>query len=284
MKCHELTQQQVLVFWGQKCGATCLKEIIMHLDSSGSFFDNGGNDDVTHQIYEVFYKNQPNYKDVDYYKNHKIVFFGRNPYHRIVSLYLDKYVAIDSPTPEINRNTNTFREFIEHIYNVGFFSENSQIEIFDGFFPITTGESFLFFEELLIKQTHAVFYLLPDFWLPDGKLIHDPANLRSLYDMAGEKILFEEIADRLTEAWNYKSCCLKLATNCSDRFDFDCSKKRMCDYTVAELRNVLKITKFDAMSFFTKELVDMFNVLYQTELAFYDRNKMSFCSLLTHIK
>ena len=275
MNCHELSQQKILVFWGQKCGATCIKEILMHIESDGTFFDNGGSDHLTHQIYEKFYERPPNYECLECYKDYSIVFFGRNPYHRIISLYLDKYVATNSPSPKIKQNINTFKEFIDHMYTLGFSSERSEAEIFDGFYPITGDNTHWFFEQLNKQKLSVDYFILPNFCLPDGKLIHDNKNLQKLYNLANKQDLFDQISIRLTEGWTHKINCFKLDINAFHDFT-STNSKMLCELTINELRQILKTIKVDAANFFTPELIDKFNSLYRMEFLFYSKHGIDF--------
>ena len=275
MNCHELTQQKILVFWGQKCGATCIKEVLMHIESDGTFFDNGGSDHITHQIYHKFYEKQPNYECLEFYKDYEIIFFGRNPYHRIISLYLDKYVATNSPSPKIKQNTNTFEEFINHMYDLGFSSERSEAEIFDGFYPITGGAVHWFFEQLSTQRIGINHFILPNFWLPDGKLVHDIKNLQKLYNLANKQYLFDQISNRLTEGWTHKINCLNSDIKAFNNFNFT-NPTLLGQLPIVELRNILKTIKVDAMNFFTPNLISKFKSLYRMEFLFYSNREIEF--------
>jgi hypothetical protein len=263
MNCHQLTQHQTLIFWGQKCGATCIKEILMHIESEGTFFDNSGKDDITHKIYEKFYKSLPNYACVERYANCKIFCFIRNPYHRIISLYLDKYVAENSPTPEIANQTNTFDSLIRYIASIGFNAKRSKLTIFEGFFPITSTLVFSFFQKLIHQRNDILYFVLDQFLLPDGKLVHKPENIKLIYQQTQKDLLFDQIRHILEENWKFKKDLISPSTNTVI--------PNLSKMPAKELRVFLKTNKVSAESFYSDSLISLFNTLYFEEICLFNK-------------
>lgn len=266
MNCHEHKESKTLIFWGQKCGATCLKEVILHIETE-SFFDNGGRDHITHNIYEKFYKQQPNFNDSEKYTDYTVLFFGRNPYERIVSLFLDKYVAVDSPTPETNEGACDFKTFINFLCTQTFTAHDSSKRIFSGFFPITSTKAFELFQTLTkANYSSAKIIMLDQFLLPDGKLLYNSEKLANIYMATNNMRLYDQIKHKLESNWTSKQ----------ERFNILKQKKSfqmfedLSEAPIQELRALLKNHIISTESFFSKEVKTQFTNLYQKEINFFN--------------
>ena len=256
MNCHKITASNLIVLWGQKCGATHLKEILMHIES-GSYYNNRGNDHVTHSIYHRYYKS-PLEDNLDQYTNDEVLLFGRNPYYRILSLYVDKYVMTNSPTPDIGDCIQTFNEFIRGLANTGFDSKESHRSIFSGFFPLTKSQYFNFYS----SHCHIKPILLDENIIPDAKLTHNVDAIKLLYDLSGRSDKYSEVQRLFEKQWSEKQN----------------KKTEKCDlYTnlehapLNELREILKTHRLNCESFFSPTLKEQFELLYQEEFILYSK-------------
>ena len=83
----------VIFAWDEDCGFASSLSIITHL-SKGPILNNicAKFLDINSEIYKTFYES-PLIEGVDY-TNYKLVLFGRNPYCKLVSQYLSKYVFL----------------------------------------------------------------------------------------------------------------------------------------------------------------------------------------------
>ena len=83
-------KNKVVYFWAAKVGVTNVIETIMHI-KSGKIIQNGGKDEITHDIFWSRH-HEGDWRGANY-SDFKKVFFGRNPYHRIVSSFFDKIIC-----------------------------------------------------------------------------------------------------------------------------------------------------------------------------------------------
>ncbi len=96
-------KRRVIFGWSAKCGCSHLKKIYYYLR-------NGRTDNKIHVPEEYHQQLPENIKGCD------IVIVGRNPYHRLVSGFLDKYARIDGEFRHMwGPRVLTFREFVEEL-------------------------------------------------------------------------------------------------------------------------------------------------------------------------
>jgi len=84
-----LPEKQTIIFWSAKCGCTTLKNILaiyLKVDNNNKYRHIHLNKELKLKI------NKRDNKKIDIYKNYNIVMLIRNPYKRLVSGFLDKYV------------------------------------------------------------------------------------------------------------------------------------------------------------------------------------------------
>ena len=112
MNYHILHSKKLIVFWNPKSGVTSIIEMIMHL-TDGKDHSNPKYDEKTHEDYWNNFRSSGeitnNLEGLDEYKK---IIFTRNPFHRVVSCFLDKYVDPMSPTTKDKPNCDTFYEFV----------------------------------------------------------------------------------------------------------------------------------------------------------------------------
>lgn len=110
MKYIIINEKKLIIFWSPKCGCTTLKTII-------SIYFNINNDEKYKHIHlneELKKKINVRNKNIDIYKDYSIVMLIRNPYERLVSGFINKYVQKkDGKTSHFKNptNCNNFYDF-----------------------------------------------------------------------------------------------------------------------------------------------------------------------------
>ena len=107
-------KHKLVFYWPTKCGVTAVIELIM-LIGKGELVTNK-DDDKTHEYYYASFKKWHLQKLNNIsFDEYKIVLVTRNPYHRIVSCFLDKFVCPDSPTLNKVCSTRTYGSFLNSL-------------------------------------------------------------------------------------------------------------------------------------------------------------------------
>lgn len=106
MHFYDICEKKLLILWSPKCGCSSLKDIL-------------------HRYYKIEYIDNPhgtsldkklkNKRLTDNYDNYKIMILYRNPYHRLVSGFINKYV--DENKFENPPNCDCFLEFVNILYH-----------------------------------------------------------------------------------------------------------------------------------------------------------------------
>jgi len=116
MKYNINHEHQVIIFWLPKSGVMSLVKWMIHL-KLGSVVDGAAlAREPIPSVYRIFRNTvlERERPQVDYSSFRKI-FFGRNPFHRVVSCYLDKYVCRSSSTPKDNPESANYLQFLERL-------------------------------------------------------------------------------------------------------------------------------------------------------------------------
>jgi len=130
-----LDNKKLIIFWSPKCGCSTLKTIL------ANFFNiDYTKDKHIHCNKEL--KNKINKMDInkiDVYKNYDIVILIRNPYERLVSGFLDKYVRKEIKNLS---NCTCFADFSKILANNPKKIDRHHFE------KQTTGDGWIFYNEL----------------------------------------------------------------------------------------------------------------------------------------
>lgn len=141
-----LHDAKIIIFWSAKCGATSLKFILL------KYLGDTQTVGHTHQKFNK-YNLQNKQPDLDRVKNYKLVVLLRNPYDRLVSGFINKYVNGEYQTP---KNIGNFADFVNTMSN------NKQIMNNVHFVPQTSGPGWELLKKLgnppidLLLETHQV--------------------------------------------------------------------------------------------------------------------------------
>jgi len=138
--------KKLIFFWSPKCGCTTLKSILViyfNIENTIKYKHVHCNEELGIKI------NKRNKNKIDIYKNYDIVMLIRNPYKRLVSGFLNKYVSTEVLPPvfqhiplKTTSNCNCFYDFC-HVL-----SKNPKKIDKHHFEKQTTGEGWQFYNEL----------------------------------------------------------------------------------------------------------------------------------------
>ena len=96
MQYYILDEKKLIIFWSPKCGCSTMKHILatyLKLDSYKISTNTHWNAMDIHKNKDLLSKsNKRDIKKIDIYKTYDIVMLVRNPYERLVSGFLNKYV------------------------------------------------------------------------------------------------------------------------------------------------------------------------------------------------
>ena len=130
-----LEKKKIIFFWSAKCGCSTLKTILaryLHIDNPEKY----KNIHLNEELKNLFDK----YNKEKNYKNYDIVMLIRNPYKRLVSGFLNKYVnRLHYKNPP---NSNCFKDFCHILYK-----NPDQIDKHH-FEKQTTGKGWIFYNYL----------------------------------------------------------------------------------------------------------------------------------------
>ena len=127
--------KKLIIFWSPKCGSSTLKTILaIYFKIENTKYNH------IHLNKELSVKiDKRDKKKIDIYKNYNIVMLIRNPYERLVSGFLNKYVGCEYKNPP---NCNCFYDFCHILQkNPGKIDKHH-------FVKQTTGKGWDFYNEL----------------------------------------------------------------------------------------------------------------------------------------
>lgn len=254
MKYHIDHNNKSIYFWSAKIGVTSAIECIIHLQSGDLVF-NEGKDEQTHNIFWSKYKSKSK-NGVDY-SSFKKVFFGRNPYHRIVSSFFDKVICPYSPGMKNMPKVNNFHEFIRLIYDCGM-NEEKLCNFLDyhQFCDLCELDGWDFYCKLN-KPKFDLILFTPETGLPENKIIQDYESIKSLYKILNKENEFKNFNFRIKDN-PYKF------SNEPDLY-----KKNINDIIKYTWKNTEAKIRYRYMDFYNDEIIKMFNEIYKNEFDFY---------------
>jgi hypothetical protein len=269
MNYHILKIKKGIIFWNPKSGVTSILEMIMHL-TDGRDHSNPNADEKTHKTY---WNNFRVTDDVsaDSIGEYKKIFFARNTYHRVASCFLDKYVDGNSPSTEDIPDCDNFYEFVKILKSTDLKRDKMKgVVDFEHFSKLTDWRGWEFYCELGRPKFDLVI-TTPTTALPEGKIVHNYENIKSVYDLLGCSKEYESIK-HLYEKDYYSYDVWKVF---KPKIDF--AKKNFAKTSIGELKGYHGFIGRDRTipyaNFYTPELIDIISELYTEELDFY-RNEI----------
>lgn len=257
---------KAIYFWTAKIGVTSAIETIMHIQSE-KIIQNAGKDEITHEIFWRNY-NEGERSGVDY-SGFKKIFFGRNPYHRIVSSFFDKIVCPHSPGMDKIPKVENYYDFVSLIHTTGMREDQLSKHLdYPQFCDLCEFRGWDFYRKLGKPQFDVV-CITPETGLAEAKIIQDYNQIEKIYDILGKKHLFEASKvlhqDHEEGAWNWYK---KYPFIFKDEKDLFFKKIPDIQKFFWEDMNPPRVYRY--MDFYNKEMIQMFNKVYANEFKFYD--------------
>lgn len=225
-------------------------------------------------LYSNYRKNvfESRKKDVNY-QLYKKIFFGRNPYHRIISAYLDKYISASSVTPKDNPMCRNFQQFLEVLLSTGLSRENMKgIVDYDHFCQVTDDVGWDFYEDLG-KPDFDYVSILPETGLPESSLTHHCKSIMNVYKILG-------IEDEYASVRNhYENHRYFYDTWMNDEEKISIYVDGIHLYSPAQPRKfqIPQMSRsIQYSNFYTDEICNIFGKLYSKELDFYEKLRLKF--------
>ncbi len=204
------------------------------------------------------------------YTSFKKVFFGRNPYHRIISCYIDKYVNPDSATPNDVPNTDTYSDFVALLNSTGLTKEAMKSKVdFGHFCSVQNDIGWNFYQRLDCPKFDLV-SMLPSTGLPEGDLTHKPQNIKKVLALIGKDKHYRNIKQFYEghsgahDVWQENIKQQKYSNQLDD--------KSLCAFSREKLWQVMlpeKLREVSYASFYPPEVKAIFDKCYQEEFTFY---------------
>lgn len=141
-----INENKTIIFFSSKCGSTTIYKYMK------LYYNNKSKKIYKNPLILNKRDNIEDFKNYQKYKGYNLIIIGRNPYHKLVSGFLDKYVGEIYENP---KNCNNFEDFINHL------TKNKDVIPKDinksHFKPQTTGKGFDLFN--LIKDNNNILKL-----------------------------------------------------------------------------------------------------------------------------
>lgn len=271
MKYNINHERRVIIFWLPKSGVISLVKWMIHL--KGGVEVNAGTlaEQPPPEIYRYFHSSirEMIRPDVDYAGYTKL-FFGRNPYHRILSCYMDKYVCQTSVTPKDQPSSRCYHDFLAEMADHGLTQQGLRgVADFGHFCHAKSDIGWQFYEDLGRPRFDYI-SILPETGIPEGHLTHHYENIKEMCDMIGVGELYDEVRV------HFEGHDFSHDLSHSDSPTMVDGLSRM---SVDDLQQYMKpswVRRLDYKSFYDLDTQAIFDDLYSPEFDFYRENGHSF--------
>ena len=268
MNFHILHSKKIIIFWNPKSGVTSIIEMIMHL-TDGLDHSNPNYDQKTHQDYwNNFRPSGEIIKNLEELHDYKKVIFVRNPFHRIVSCFLDKYVDSMSVSTKDIPECNTFYEFVKILNSTGLVKEKMHGKVdYTHFCKLTQWRGWDFYCKLG-KPKFDMIVSTPVTALPEGKIVHDHKQIKLIYELVNCKDDYDGIKHLYEK--NYYSYDVWKVFKPKIRFE----TKNFAKTPIEELKKyhgyIGKDRTIPYENFYTSHCSSIIYNLYKEEFDFYE--------------
>lgn len=217
------------------------------------------------ELFKKFRSRKEKERDGHDYSNFKIILIGRNPYFRILSGFIDKYVNQKSQTPEIGPQNISFYDFIKLLFGlkakgIGI----SNYVDFSAFCNADEDEGFHFYQKLGNPKFKFI-SLLDHSGYPEGALHHSTESLRKLISFLPYDMEYERAIDLVPIETNMQN---------NKVLDYDIAYWPMKKLWQFMLDNGDK--SIDIRSFYPQEVKNLFLQAYANEFMFYKKLGIEF--------
>ena len=217
------------------------------------------------EIFKKFRSRREREREGYDYSNFKTFLIGRNPYSRILSGFIDKYVNQNSQTPEIGPQNISYYEFIKLICDM----KAREIGIsnfveFSSFCNADEDEGYHFYQKIG-NPNFSFISLMKNSGYPEGALHHSVESINKIISFLPYHIEYERAIDLVPIKNNGQN---------NKILDYDIAYWPMEKLWKYILENGNK--SIDIRSFYPQELKDLFVEAYANEFMFYRKLGIEF--------
>lgn len=274
MKYNINHQQKVIFFWAPKSGVVSLIKLMTYL-KFGDRFPGSRLSTISNKLLFATYRKEvfePWDAKVDY-TTYKKVFFGRNPFHRIISCYIDKYVNPISSTPADVPNCSSYIDFLNMLCETGLRKEAMAGRVDFGHFCSVKDDLGWQIYCRAGSPDFDFISLLPDTGLPEGELIHDYRNIRILFELLGVKDKYQSVSGLYEnrsfsyDTWlQHEPASLLINDELTEM-----SREQLWEFLKTKNARTISYE-----SFYPAETATLFRNIYHEEFAFYTERNHTF--------
>lgn len=265
MKYNIIHDKKMIVFWLPKSGTISLMRLMAFLKYGESIDPQQLRYARPSQVFRIFSLMKETDEPGQDYSTYKTVLFGRNPYCRILSGYIDKYVNRKSTTPTIGPENICYNDFIVLIRSTKMQPEAiAKVAEFSTFCPADQDDGHEFYQKIGAPHFSYV-SLLRDFGFPEGALHHSLSSIQTILDLANQHYDFERASGLVLGKPRRRGEQINdigIASWPSERL-----------WTFIQEKGPRSIS---LGSFYTDDLLDKFEDAYSGEFAFYERLGLTF--------
>ena len=267
MKYNINHQYKVIFFWVPKSGVMSLIKLMAYLklERKGAF------DELLqipspslHRLYrESIFESWNDQVD---YTSFKIFFYGRNPYHRIISAYIDKYVNPLSITPKAISDCETYAEFMDMLSVTDLKKEQMVRRVnFSHFCSVTDDVGWEIYDRLG-QPVFDYISLLPSTGLPEARLTHYTGNIKYLLTLLNLQDKYRSLKN-LYDGYLWSDDNLERDKSWIEIDGAYITKEELWKLISSDeqQRNI------SYASFYPPALEEKFRLLYEDELNFYSK-------------
>lgn len=268
MKYNIIHDKKIVFFWLPKSGTLSLIRLMILLKFGDSVNPSELHNSNSKELFKIYLLCKEEERPGYYYGDFDVVFFGRNPFHRILSAYLDKYVNERSITPKINPGNLSYEELICRLKHTKMGrSALSHFIDFETFCPASADEGYDFYEKIG-RPTFSYISQLMEYGFPEGALHHSLESMLEILKITRQGQLLDAakiLSASMVNKEHEQFLCTDIAQLPRDQ--------------VRELIRDRGLRSIDARSFYPKLVQDTFVEAYEKEFKFYEDIGMSYKSM-----
>jgi hypothetical protein len=207
------------------------------------------------------------------YTGFRKIFFGRNPYHRIISCYIDKYVEPFTSTPKDVPDCNSYIEFMRLLHKTGLAKEGMRGKVdFGHFCSVEDDFGWDIYRQLGCPDFDLI-SLLPATALPEMTLTHHFENIQTVFELLGIKDQYQNVQPLYENNRFSYDTWLKNSSDSVKTLDHlaSLSKEQLWQIVKSEGSKTISYA-----SFYPPDIADLFQEIYRKEFNFYAKRGYTF--------